>query len=86
MLVNNDRRNSQPDSVPAPAGPPVHLTMSDGDLIKAVETLENRLYRCLLVASAPTDASAETGRDFRTPRYEVDSSVPIPYGDRLLLG
>ena len=68
MLVGNDRRNSNPDSVPAPAGPPVSLTMADGDLIKALELLENRLFRCLLVASAPAEAGGENGRDPRTPR------------------
>ncbi|GAQ85349.1 hypothetical protein KFL_002310060 [Klebsormidium nitens] len=78
MLVGNDRRNSQPDSVPAPAGPPVHLTMADADLIKAVETLENRLYRCLLIASAPTDAGGDTGRDPRTPRMARQSVFPTP--------
>lgn len=68
MLVGNDRRNSNPDSVPAPAGPPVSLTMADNDLIKALELLENRLYRCLLFASAPVEAGGETARDLKTAR------------------
>lgn len=69
VLVGNDRRNSNPDSTPAPTGPPVTLTMSSEDVVKALEALENRLYRCLLIANAPLDDGGDTaGRDAKTPR------------------
>lgn len=67
MLVGNDRRSSgQQDTVPAPAGPPVTLTMTDDDLARSLESLENRLYRSLLIASAPADV--EPARELKTPR------------------